>query len=175
MRTDKAVLIGSAIVGLVFSSSAVWAQDAPPGEALDFLIGDWVGTGWESHRDGSRTSFDVFERVESAAGGQVVLLRGEGFEPAGAGRDGDMVHDAAGFISLTEEGYRLRSATAEGGMIEVPIEIGDSGFNWGLDFPHGRISFEARVEDGVWIESGTWCNTEGNCYPTMEMTLTRTD
>ena len=129
--------------------AASWAQDdadastraaiaePAPGAALEFLAGNWVGQGWVALPDGSRETFDVFERVEVTAGGHVVLVRGEGFAPAGAGRGGQPVHDAVGMISLTSDGYEMYAATQRGGPQAYDMRIEDNGFVWWMALgPH---------------------------------------
>jgi hypothetical protein len=167
--------------------AASWAQDdagsgggadisgQAPGAALDFLVGHWAGQGWIALPDGSRETFDVFERVEVTAGGHVVLVRGEGFAPAGAGRDGQPVHDAVGMISLTSDGYEMYAATQRGGPQAYDMRIEDNGFVWWMALGPNRLTFTTRVEDGVWTESGEYCLADGPCFPSMQMTLTRLD
>lgn len=167
--------------------AASWAQDdadastraaiaePAPGAALEFLAGNWVGQGWVALPDGSRETFDVFERVEVTAGGHVVLVRGEGFAPAGAGRGGQPVHDAVGMISLTSDGYEMYAATQRGGPQAYDMRIEDNGFVWWMALGPNRLTFTTRVEDGVWTESGEYCLADGPCFPSMQMTLTRLD
>ncbi|WP_291841921.1 hypothetical protein [Maricaulis sp.] len=150
------------------------ASPALPADALASLIGEWQGTGWSAMPDGSRENFDIFERVERAAGGHVVMIRGEGFAPAGSGRDGRPVHDAAGFVSLGSDGYRMFAATARGGPESHAMTITETGYHWEIPLgPQGRVVFDAVIDGQSWVETGQYCDPQGMCYPTLEMTLTR--
>ncbi len=155
------------------------AQDTPPvarpGDALAAMIGSWEGQGWSLSRSQERETFDVFERVESVAGGHLVMLRGQGFAPAGQGRQGRPVHDAGGVVSLGQDGgYTLFAATADNGADGFEMQITETGYTWEIPLgPHGRVVYEAHFTADSWTETGQYCDPTGQCYPTLSMTLTR--
>ena len=154
------------------------AQEAPPsqtpGNALASMIGSWEGSGWSTMPDGSRETFDIFERVESVGGGNAVMIRGMGYAPAGAGRDGRLVHDAGGFVSREGAAYQMFAATAQGGPERYEMTITETGYVWEIPLgPQARMVFTAHIDAQTWTETGEYCQSEGACFPSMSMTLTR--
>ncbi|WP_091771344.1 hypothetical protein [Maricaulis salignorans] len=170
----SAGLIGTSLLATV----PALAQDRPgrPGESLAWMIGHWEGSGWMIDRERQRQTFDVFEEARLGSGGEAVILFGEGFTPAGAGRAGEPGHNATGLISRTADGYEMRSVTIEGHSQDVAMTITETGFSWSLSLgPHGRLDYEASHENGVWEETGAYCSPEGACQPNFYMRLERVD
>jgi hypothetical protein len=156
------------------AAAQVAVPDILPGDALASMVGEWQGTGWSAMPDGSRESFDIFERVESIGGGNAIMIRGMGYAPAGQGRNGRLVHDAGGFVSIADGGYQMFAATARGAPESYPMTITETGYQWEITLgPQGRMVFEAWIEGDSWVETGQYCNPQGTCFPTLEMTLTR--
>lgn len=152
------------------------AETVPsPGEALHLMVGQWSGSGWTLDRQGQQQTFDVFETVGVAAGGHAVYLIGEGYSPAGAGRDGQPTHDAAGFITGSDAGLRMRAVTHEGRIQDVALVLNETGFSWQIDLgPGGHVAFSATVTADSWEETGAYCPPEGECRQTLFMRLERT-
>ena len=150
------------------------AQD-PPGAALARMEGAWQGEGWIMAPSRERHTFDIFEEVEVAAGGHAVVLRGEGFAPAGSGRQGRPIHDAVGLLTRAGEGYEMRALTQHGQQNDAEFIMTEAGFDWSIDLgPGGRIQYSAQVTDSVWEETGEWCPADGGqCWPTFYMRLER--
>ena len=174
-----AVRIGAVGLAVALSLAApALAQEAPPtqtpGDALASMIGSWEGTGWSMMPDGSRETFDIFERVESVGAGNAVMIRGMGYAPAGAGRDGRLVHDAGGVVSLEASGYEMFAATARGGPEAYEMTITETGYVWEIPLgPQGRMVFTAVIDDQTWTETGEYCPPQGDSFPSLSMTLTR--
>ncbi|OLF71076.1 hypothetical protein AWH62_13545 [Maricaulis sp. W15] len=174
---------GLALISLLASlglTAPALAQDDPqpaqplPGEALAGLVGEWEGSGWSMTQTGERETFDIFERVESVGGGRAVMIRGLGYAPAGVGREGDPVHDAGGYVTLGEDGYRMLAVALTGGPESYEMVMTDGGFNWTIPLgPTGHVAFEAVYDETSWTETGQYCNPSGACFPTLSMTLTR--
>jgi hypothetical protein len=177
-------LIAGVAIALSVCSPA-WAQDSAAdtvahavadtaASRLAGIEGDWQGSGWTLDRAGERQTFDVYEQALFAADGHVIIVLGEGFAPAGAGRDGRKVHDAAGFITRVGEGFQMRAVTGEGRMQDVPLEFNDEGFEWTLDLgPHGRMVYSTTLVGDVWTENGSYCPLEGECRQTFHMRIER--
>ena len=184
----RAALSAALIMSSAAASGAALAQDgaqsgaeagARPGDALAVMEGAWAGEGWIVAEDRQRYTFDVFERAEIGSAGHAVIFRGEGFTPAGAGREGEPVHDATGVITRAGAGYEMRAVTGHGQMQDVPFEILQTetsvGYRWTLDIgPQGEVVYEAVIQDGVWTETGAYCPTgAGECFQTFYMRLER--
>lgn len=150
-------------------------DEALPGELLAWMDGEWQGQGWVIDRTGQRQTFDVFETAEIRAGGHVVIVAGEGFAPAGAGREGRKVHDAAGFITATgSPGYQMRAITYQGHMQDADIALTGTGFEWSIDLgQEARVVYTTTYEDGVWSETGAYCSPQTGCMQNFSMRLER--
>lgn len=177
--TQLAVPLAIALVAATGATAPGLAQEggdrARPGEVLAAMVGTWQGSGWSMNRTQERETFDVFERVESVAGGHLVMIRGRGYAPAGTGEDGRLVHDAGGIVRLTEAGgYEMFAATAMNGADGFAMDVTGTGYTWEIPLgPHGRIVYEAVFTADSWTETGQYCDPAGQCYPTLSMTLTR--
>tara|TARA_R110002051_G_scaffold32382_3_gene73104 strand:+ start:31723 stop:32247 length:525 start_codon:yes stop_codon:yes gene_type:complete len=170
----SAGLIGTSLL----AAAPALAQDRParPGDSLAWMIGQWEGSGWMIDRERQRQTFDVFEEARLGSGGEAVILFGEGFSPAGAGRGGEPAHNATGLISRTSDGYEMRSVTIEGHSQDVAMTVTETGFSWSLSLgPQGRLNYEARHANGVWEETGAYCPPEGECHANFYMRLERVD
>ncbi|WP_323763015.1 hypothetical protein [Maricaulis sp.] len=171
--------LAAALAATVMTAAPALAQDAGdserPAQALAAMIGTWEGSGWSMTPSRERETFDVFERVESVAGGHLVLVRGRGYAPSGAGEDGRLVHDAGGIVRLREDGgYEMFAATAMNGADAFALDITDAGYTWEIPLgPHGRVVYEAVFTADSWTETGRYCDPTGQCFPTLSMTLTR--
>jgi len=160
-------------------SAPGFAQDntdvARPAEALAAMVGTWEGSGWSISPSQERETFDVFERVESVAGGHLVLIRGRGYAPAGAGEGGRLVHDAGGIVRLREDGgYEMFAATALNGADAFAMDVTEHGYTWEIPLgPQGRVAYEAVFTADSWTETGRYCDPTDQCFPILSMTLTR--
>lgn len=171
-----AVLVVGAVVSADgFAQPPVIPEAERPGTILAQLEGEWSGSGWAMDPSGERRSFDVFERATLAAGNHAVMIRGEGFAPQGAGREGRLVHDAAGLISRAGEGYQMRSVVMQGYMQDAPMSLRADGFDWSIDMgPRGEVRYSAVIAGDSWTETGQWCPADGGpCRDTFFMQLSR--
>lgn len=152
-------------------------DEALPGELLAWMDGEWQGQGWVIDRTGQRHTFDVFETAEIRAGGQAVVVAGEGFAPAGTGREGRKVHDAAGFITAAgSPGYQMRAITYQGYMQDADMVLTETGFEWSIDLGQdARVVYTTTYQDGVWSETGAYCSPQTGCMENFSMRLERVD
>lgn len=180
-------LIGAAaaLAALVAGGNAALAQadgTAPPGiarpaDALEFLIGEWEGTGWAMGPDGQRGDFVVTESIQSRAGGHGVTFEGHGTVQIGPNGETRTVHDAFALI-WTEPGggFAMRTVVMQGHTLEVVPEISDNRIVWGFEAgPMGEMRYTSTVENGVWHEVGERrMPGETDWTVFLEMTLERT-
>ncbi|MBO6728959.1 MAG: hypothetical protein JJ884_00310 [Maricaulis sp.] len=168
-----AFIAAAACLGVGLGAPASLAQTdsaGRPAEALAWMQGEWQGEGWIIGRDGQRRTFTVAESVRSAADGHVLQIHGVGTA------QGRVVHDAAGFVTRTESGMTMQAVNMQGQSQTVPLEVTENGFAWQLVMgDYGRVEYEASHVDGLWIETGAWCPTGGECIQNFSMQLTRTD
>ena len=136
------------------------------------FIGEWRGSGWIITPDRTRETFDVYERIEAAAGGQAVFIRGEGFSPEGSGREGEPIHNAAAMIFHDGESHKIRSVLSTGQTQISEIVFEDGRFDWSIALgPQGHVRYSSKIENGAWTETGAYCPPEGECVPTFFMRL----
>ena len=162
-----------ASLGVAIVAPAGVAQTNPverPAEALAWMQGEWQGEGWIIGRDGQRRAFTVEESVRSAADGHVLQIHGVGIA------EGRVIHDAAGFVTRADDGLVMQAVNMDGQSQSVPLEVTESGFAWQLVMgDYGRVEYEASFVDGLWIETGAWCPTGGECTRNFRMQLTRSE
>ena len=94
----------------------------------------------------------------------------------GLGVQGRQTHSASGFISIQDGAYEIRAVTSEGHSQDAPITITEDGFEWAVDLgPHGQVRYSSTVADGVWEETGAYCDATGACFPILYMRLERVE
>ena len=165
-------------LALALSAAAAAQPPAPSPEpaekmrALAFLAGEWEGDAWMQMGPDRRETVTQRERVGWVAGGEVLLIQGQG-------RQGDqVVHDAVAAIAWDPQArdYVIWTYRAGGGPSHAPtIEVGENRVVWGFDAPGRKVRFTIRLdESGRWVESGEWSGDGGTTWrPFFGMTLTR--
>jgi hypothetical protein len=148
-----------------------------PMTAVDFLAGEWDGTGWILMGPQGKATFNQHESIHKAAGGSVVVIEGLGTSTDEATK-GRVVHQAFAVVSYDAESkqYRWRAWVAGGGEVAVTPEISGKKLVWGFKDPRsGRdIRFTITVTDaGEWHEIGEMVMGEGKAFQFFEMNLKR--
>ena len=164
------------LAGILFVSNlALWAQPIQTNQEvktaitqLDFLVGQWKGTGWIMGMDGQKHNYTQTELVQFKLDSTVILVEG-------LGKTGEVItHNALAIISYdTEEGtYNFRSylSTGQGGTFKG--ELKDGTFIW---YPNENMRYVININaDKQWFEKGEMKRGE-NWFQFMEMTLDRAD
>ena len=135
---------------------------------LEFMVGDWKGSGWIMGRDGNRYSFEQTEKVQFKLDSTVILVEGLGKT------DGVVTHNALAIISFNkqDQNYSFRSYLSTGLGGTFTGELKENAFFW---YPNEQMRYIIRInEDGQWYEQGEM-NRGGDWYQFMEMTLDRAD
>lgn len=144
---------------------------------LDFLTGEWEGTGWIVMGPSGRHEFRQREVVRGVAGGTVLVIEGLGVSTEAGGGE-EAVHQAFAVISLDMERdrFRMRAYRADGGEVDVEPTIGYGKLVWGFRDPRGpEIRFTVEVKGDTWHEIGEVSMDEGATWMQFfEMTLRRT-
>jgi YD repeat-containing protein len=96
-------------------------------------------------------------------------------DQSGSGPD-DTAFNAWAVLDWTpERGYLMRSNTLDGRYGEFAVQLSDSGFVWGTQFPGGQIRYTMRLTPaGEWHEQGEYTRDGTRWFPTVEMRLRRT-
>lgn len=135
---------------------------------LDFIVGEWKGSGWIMGRDGEKHNFVQTENVKYKLDSTVILIEG-------MGRTGDVVtHNAMAVLSynVEDQNYNFRSYLSTGQDGSFSGEIKGDTFFW---YPGEDMRYVLWInEDGQWQEKGEM-NRVGNWFQFMEMKLDRAD
>lgn len=146
-------------------------------DRLDFLVGEWEGSGWMEWGPGQRAEFSGSEVVERRMGGRLVVVEGSFTAVLGPpGTEPTPVHQAFGVFSRgpADEGLVFRTYTARGGNGEAhEVEVGDERIEWGYEGPRGLNRYTITLtESGAWHEVGHVSTDGGATWEQFfEMTL----
>lgn len=133
-----------------------------------WLDGEWRGTATVFGPGGSETLTQT-ERVGTMVGGTVRVVEGRGYDA-----QGNLLFNAFGTITYDAMRDRYVMATVARGMTAQPwFALVEGGFDWGIDAGPVKITYETRLVDGVWIETGFQQFGAGERVKTIEMRLER--
>ena len=140
---------------------------------LDWLLGQWKGTGWMQMGPQGRKEFTQTETVQSKLDGLVLVIEGLGKSK----ESGLTVHNALAFVSYDERAktFRWRAFTAEGRQTDTEAKAGTDTLEWGLEIPQrGRMRYTIKLnEKGEWFEVGETSQDGQTWQKVFEMTLQR--
>lgn len=144
---------------------------------LQFLVGQWQGTGWNEFVPGQRGTAMVTETVQSKLDGTVLLLEGLGKAKIGGKGEEVVVHNALGVLSYDPQAkqYRLRSYLSDGRSVDAAAKFVGDAFEWGFEIPRmGTIRYNIKLTDkGEWFETGEMSQDGKTWRKIHEMTLRR--
>lgn len=133
---------------------------------LEFLVGEWQGSGWMMGQDRQRHEFDQTENIQFKLDNTLLLIEGLGTS------QGQTIHNALAIVSFNtaENNYLFTSYLANGRKGEFKAELEDEKFTW---FPRENTRYVIEINDaGQWFEVGEF-NRQGNWYKFFEMTLNK--
>jgi hypothetical protein len=166
----QAIILTAILVAGAVNTAAQATQTDQVSQAaiqtLEFLVGDWKGSGWIMGRDGERHPFDQTEKVQFKLDSTVILVEG-------LGKTGGIVtHNALAVISFdkAEQNFSFRSYLSTGLGGTFTGEVIEDSFYW---YPNENMRYIIRInEDGQWFEKGEM-NRGGEWFQFMEMILDR--
>ena len=132
---------------------------------LDFMVGNWKGTGWRMERNG-KSEFEQTNRIEFKLDSTAVLIEGKGISK------GKIVHNALSILTYdkTNDNYIFRSYLPNGMNAEFKAEIIENKLYW---YTNDNIRFRIwQNEKGQWYETGEY-KRENSWIQFFEMTLNR--
>jgi hypothetical protein len=181
-RSWRATTLFSAFVAVaLFAGGATVHAQLPPVPpsmaALDFMVGEWEGSGWIEYAPGQRGEFSGRERVERRMGGRVLLVEGDFTSWMGPQQGHVPVHQALGVLSWdpAAAGFTFRAYTAQqsdAGAWRATVD--GRRLVWGYEDPSfGVVRFTIEVDDdGTWHEHGVVSADGGETWRRFfEMTL----
>ncbi|MEP0712553.1 MAG: hypothetical protein ABJC55_11560, partial [Algoriphagus sp.] len=131
---------------------------------LNFLVGEWKGSGWIIGQDMIKRTFDQTETVQFKLDSTALLIEGKGQS------NEKIVQEALAIITYKGESnqYDFQSFLPSGQKGLYKSELTEGALYW---YPTNFIRYTIRVnEQGQWYEIGE-INKIGNWYPFFEMTL----
>lgn len=135
---------------------------------LEFLTGNWAGTGWMKGSDGQRHGFDQTEDIRFRLSGTVLLIEGRGEA------DGQVIHDALAIITYNKEtgNYKFQSWLPSGLSGTFKAELIENRFYW---YPQESMRYIIWINDeGQWYETGEMFVND-SWMQFFEMTLEKVD
>lgn len=133
---------------------------------LEFMVGDWKGSGWMMGRDGSKSEFDQTEEIKFKLDSTMVLVEGMGKS------GGKIIHNALAIITynIEEDKFAFRSYMQNGQSGEFPAEMIDGKLYW---YPNPNVRYIIWTnENDQWYETGEFKRGE-DWMQFFEMTLDR--
>lgn len=118
---------------------------------LEFMVGQWSGTGWRMDHQGQKQTFNQTENIQWKLDRAIMMIEGQGK------KDDTVVHDALAIVSYneTEANYNFRSylATGREGSYTATLEDNQT-FIWTIDAPGVTIRYTIQIKDDHWHEIG---------------------
>ena len=145
---------------------------------LDWLVGEWQGTGWIEFGPGNRRTFRQSETIKRQAGGLVLIVEGLGKGRVPGQAEEVVIHNAFAVLNYNDKTQQYRwfsMRAADGKVIDIVPQVNDNGYVWGFeDERAGNIRFTAIFNDkGQWVESGEGSRDGKTWTKFFEMTLDR--
>ena len=131
---------------------------------LEFLTGNWRGTGWMMDREGKKNRFDQTEAVQFKLDSTAILIEGLGKV------NEQIVHNAMAIISYNkrDRNFSFHSYLQNGSNNKFKGELSDGKFYW---YPNDNTRFIIWINDKKqWCEKGEY-NQGDHWFQFFEMTL----
>lgn len=136
---------------------------------LDFMAGEWVGSGWMFTQAGKKETFEQTENIQWKLDGAVLMIEGQGK------KEGKVVHDALAIISYdpSKEEYAFRSYLANGRSGDYKAKVlAENTLEWMIEAPGRTITYIITInEKGQWYEKGMMKMGDRPAFQFFEMTL----
>lgn len=158
LRLILLMILTSAIAGLTQTPPVSQVEEI---KKLDFLIGEWKGTGWEINWDGSHgNGFSQKAKVEAKAGGSALRVKdARNYKTPGVAHSSTL--DATIYYDDGAKIYRWGGGSSSGRKNDLEAKLIDvRTFQYGIPFtvrlalPNGARRTTIKV-----TESGEWHQT----------------
>lgn len=134
-------------------------------QELEFMVGDWKGTGWMMGKNG-KSEFEQTEEIRFKLDSTAILIEGKGLSK------GKVIHDALAILTYnkTDDNYLFRSYLPSGLNAEFKAEVIDRKLYW---YPSEKVRYIIwKNKNEQWYETGEY--KQGNNWSQFfEMTLDR--
>lgn len=175
MKKIAALLLLLMALPVALQAQAVTTTQREAMKKLDYMVGQWRGTGW-IEQGGPRRAFAGTEIVQSKLGGLALLVEGN-FKGKVAGQNVEVtVHETLAVISYDDKArlHRFRTYLANGATGDHEFKLMEGGWQWGIQYPGANIRFIMKLnEKGQWYEIGEISRDDKTWQKFFEMTLQR--
>ncbi len=173
-----AIVLAIVSVGIGFAQEGPDAVQISAMRRLDFLSGEWKGSGWIVIRGGERRAFQETENIGWKADSLVMVIDGIGTERDSSSGMTRSVHNAFTVVSYDPQSadYRWEAFLATGQSTEARAWLkDDSTLVWEMDIPQmGKMRYTIKIEGGNhWNETGEMSRDGKNWTTFFGMNLTR--
>jgi hypothetical protein len=167
------LLLGVSALSALGQEAATSETQRAQMKKLQWLVGNWTGTGWIQMGPQGRKEFTQTEVVQAKLDGLVLIIEGVGKSPT----DGALVHSALAFVSYDEptQKFRWRAFTVEGRQTDVEAKVDTDTLEWGFEISPGRrVRYTVkRNQNNHWFEVGEMTQDGQTWRKFFEMTLQR--
>lgn len=147
---------------------------------LNFLVGEWKGTGYIEMGPGQRRTFTETETVQNKLGGLMLLIEGTGTGKVPGSEADVTVHNALAVVSYDDSSKAFRwlayqAARGSVQSIDTNARVQNKTIEWGFhDARAGTFRFTITLDDkGQWFEIGEISHDGKSWQKFFEMTLQR--
>ena len=119
---------------------------------LDKMVGKWSGTGW-IQQGPKREEFVGTENVQRKLDGLALLVEGRFTDQKDSSR---VIHETLAVLSYNPNTkiYDFKTYLASGRGGDLTLKANETNYEWGMEFPEGKILYTITIKDGVWNEVG---------------------
>src|SRR5690606_3635647 len=145
-------------------------------DKLNFMIGEWEGTGWMMTRNGKEDAL-IKEKAEYKLEKGIMVVEGLGTKTDSITKVVKTVHDAFGIIYVDSKTNSLMiNAYKKDASVQSKIEfIENKIIRWNMEIPNqGKVRFTIDFSiENKWIEIGEFSRDGINWMKFLEMNLDR--
>jgi beta-N-acetylglucosaminidase len=143
-------------------------------EKLDFMIGEWEGTGWMMTRSGKENA-KIIEKVEYKLEKGIMVVEGLGTKIDSITNEKKIVHNAFGIVFFdSKTNYLTIDAYKNGESTQSKIEfIKDKIIQWNMEIPNqGKVRFTVDFStEKKWVEIGEFSRDGENWMKFLDLNL----
>ncbi len=119
---------------------------------LDKMVGKWSGEGW-IQQGAKREEFVGTENVQVKLDGLALLFEGRFTDKKDSSK---VIHETLAVLNYNPNSkiYDFKTYLASGRTGDFTFKTGENNYEWGMEFPGGKILYTITIKDGVWNEVG---------------------
>lgn len=129
---------------------------------LDKMVGKWSGSGW-IQQGKEREEFVGTENVQWKVDGTAILVEGRFTDKKDSSH---VIHETLAVLSYNPNTkiYDFKTYLATGRTGDFTFKVNENNYEWGMEFPGGKILYTIVIKDGVWNEVGKLSRDGGKTW-----------